>query len=751
MLKRTVLSIVAILFLALLLPKTPCGLGDDLCLGKPTFSPSYTPSEPFNITSDADFALHGFSGNGSLADPYVIVGLNITSDDSTLIWIQNTRSHFRIEDCWFSSAYAGFTPLYSLLPLTIANATNGNITHNEFADSLGGMSLYSCSNMHVNLNRFETRAQTLSVRRANHSTFERNEFGLDYVDFGAWLSLSYNCSVRSNTFFNITNVGVEFSSCTLCYLENNTLSFLEGVPTTNEIMVNLYGGEDCVVHENRIYGPCYRSINAEGIGHSITNNTISGCDYGLRGRLVDSAIKFNTFEDFRWGGIVLIRTNGTLVHHNWLSASTKYLSAGVIVYGGSGSNISSSIISRTSTGIALQGCDGALVERNTVTDSLYGLTLFSETVLPEDPDGLPTRSIVRSNVFSGGGVHFNIGAQWTDPFGNQTMTNNTLNEREIGYFENEEGLNVNGSDYGQVIFANCTGMSLLGGSFEGVKSDLLHLGYIDYGFASPVTLMSCRQCSLSSLTLFNNTMGVKIYSSTEVSLTDVNASRHSWAAVVTSRSDTLTIADSVFYDNYKGIGFSWAWDCLVQQCSFEGNNESLLLVNAPSCNVTGCSFVHNGDCVFLGGSSGGIIHDNSFIVNSRGVLLNSTSDCELTSNVFSGCRFGVVIDTFSNLNRVYDNTFTNNIVDALCVGSGNQWDDGVSIGNYWDTYSGVGPFIVDDDDQDNYPRGPTTGTQSTTTTQGGYNPLAIAGAAGVVGFVALLILVFERRKVTIED
>ena len=45
---------------------------------------SYVIHEPFNITSDTDFEIQGWPGNGSFSNPYMIENLNITTTNSTL-------------------------------------------------------------------------------------------------------------------------------------------------------------------------------------------------------------------------------------------------------------------------------------------------------------------------------------------------------------------------------------------------------------------------------------------------------------------------------------------------------------------------------------------------------------------------------------------------------------------------------------------------------------------------------------------
>jgi parallel beta-helix repeat protein len=723
-----------------------------MATGRPSYSTSYTPITPFNITSDVDFGLLSFPGNGSASNPYVISGINITSDDSTLIWIKNTRAHFRIESCWFSSKYAGFSSEYSLLPLTIANSTNGFIIDNDFEDSLAAISMYSCRNFQVISNRFETYAQTVSVRKVNDTLFEGNQFGLDHVDFGAWLSLSYNCTVRSNVFHNVTNVGLEFSYCTSCLMENNTIFFVEETVPNIVAPITLFRGRNCTAKGNRIFGPCYRGIWAEGPEHSIVANTITEPDYGIFARLESSRILGNNISGFRWIGVEMSRTNDSLVSGNNLWATSKYGSTGIAVYGGRNSTISHSTIVCTGSGMGLQGCDSMLVEENDIPDSRYGLWFFQEGVY-QNPDGVATNTRVYNNTMTGGGIHFYAEGGWDGTFGNQTIIGNTLNGREIGYFEDIEGVFMNGTGYGQLIFANCSYVSIDDGYLEGVKSDIEIYGYTDYGYASAIVFLNCRNVIATSVTLYNNTMGIEILGCSGIHVLDATASLNSWAGVVAGHTELFVVVGCSFSENLKGLAVGWTWDCWVDSCLFTDNSEGLVLATVPLCNVTGCSFIHNADGAFIGDSDGTRISGSAFLMNERGLLLNSTSDCYITGSRFWNTVFaGIIIDSHSSRNYVYDNDFRDNLPHVVCLGSSNHFDDQVSIGNRWDDYSGTGPYIIDEDDQDNFPRSPnSTSTGSHTAPNGTADPLLIAASAGIVGLVALVLVFIERRDGAVVD
>ncbi|MHA2204112.1 MAG: right-handed parallel beta-helix repeat-containing protein, partial [Candidatus Hodarchaeales archaeon] len=82
---------------------------------------NYVEHDPINITNDGELAAVANSGTGTVNDPYVIAGWNITGIPTHGISITGTTKHFRIENCWIRST-VGWRGLYVL------NSTSGTTT-----------------------------------------------------------------------------------------------------------------------------------------------------------------------------------------------------------------------------------------------------------------------------------------------------------------------------------------------------------------------------------------------------------------------------------------------------------------------------------------------------------------------------------------------------------------------------------------------------------------------------------------------
>ena len=95
---------------------------------------SYIESPPISIDGDDEFAaqaaMNSWPGTGSTVDPFLILGLNITSSSSAinLVNIENTNVTFHIQDCLFVGGATG---------ISFSNVTNGALKNSTIRDCAG--------------------------------------------------------------------------------------------------------------------------------------------------------------------------------------------------------------------------------------------------------------------------------------------------------------------------------------------------------------------------------------------------------------------------------------------------------------------------------------------------------------------------------------------------------------------------------------------------------------------------------------
>jgi len=117
-----------------------------------------------------------------------------------------------------------------------------------------------------------------------------------------------------------------------------------------------------------------------------------------------------------------------------------------------------------------------------------------------------------------------------------------------------------------------------------------------------------------------------------------------------------------------------------------------------------------------------LIGNNITANNWHGIELYYSSNNSISgNNITANNEVGILLDYSSN-NSIYHNNFINNISQVWTYGSVNVWDDSYpSGGNYWSDYTDVDqysgpyqnetgsdriwdhPYIIDENNQDNYP------------------------------------------------
>ena len=160
--------------------------------------------------------------------------------------------------------------------------------------------------------------------------------------------------------------------------------------------------------------------------------------------------------------------------------------------------------------------------------------------------------------------------------------------------------------------------------------------------------------------------------------------------------------------------------------TYNGNGIELCLPSNYN-NISGNVIAHNTHGIQLWrgasniGPSNNIITKNTIKDNYEGLILSHANNNTVSENNLLSNRIGVWLYNSFN-NTFYHNNFVNNTVQIDNRGSNNTWDDGYpSGGNYWSDYAGVDlysgpyqnvtgsdgigdtPYVIDEDNVDNYP------------------------------------------------
>jgi len=230
----------------------------------------------------------------------------------------------------------------------------------------------------------------------------------------------------------------------------------------------------------------------------------------------------------------------------------------------------------------------------------------------------------------------------------------------------------------------------------------------------------------SVLTLAAN--NVRVSGLTIKSQSYSNTSRYAYGIWV--EGDNCTISDNIIQNTYIGIWGSNPSSTTITQNTITGNikdgirffggsqntiSDNNITKNAVSgialngyLNIiTNNSITNNFRGIGLGASYSVLFGNNIESNNESGIFLDGSQNVIAENNVASN-KYGVYVTlqlTGPTGNRIFHNNFADNYVNAFDNSSGliEVWDNGSQGGgNFWSDYQST-PYIINSNNQDNYP------------------------------------------------
>jgi parallel beta-helix repeat protein len=269
-------------------------------------------------------------------------------------------------------------------------------------------------------------------------------------------------------------------------------------------------------------------------------------------------------------------------------------------------------------------------------------------------------SIIRNNTLLSGGIVVNaFVAQHRPP----TIENNTINGNSVGFFNDTGNFAISPNDFGQILLYRCSNLDIIDGQITGAtvgiqvilsQSCTIENVLLKYNARSGLRFHSSANCMVSNSTFEFNGAGIRLY-----------------------RSENTIIRESTIRDNHwSGVDMFALENCIIMRNSiFRNHLFGLVIDNCVNCTIDDNDVVSNGLSGFL------IVSSQSLLVKRNLVQQNGHIGIEFTSD--------------SSNNFVYDNRLAENEGgNANDNGHVNQWDDGISIGNFWDDYNQDGNYAI---------------------------------------------------------
>ncbi len=388
-------------------------------------------------------------------------------------------------------------------------------------------------------------------------------------------------------------------------------------------------------------------------------------------------------------GIVLENTTHGLIQN----CTIEHHSFGIYLLYSPHTTLSNNTVSNNFHGFYVRVSNDCTLRNNTAINNEYGFhvrnsdncTLVNNTATSNQIYGVylaySTNCVLKNNTLVYNGVYITTHSipEWL-----HDLRDNWVNGKPLGYFKSVNNISIDGSQYGQVILANCSDVTVSDGTFT-YSSAGIQLGF-------------CMNCSMTNNIVSNNYYGFNLYSSINCTLINNIANDNLNDGFHLYYSDNCTLISNIAAGN-SGYGF---WVVFSDNCTLTHNNitdndlglyvrelvNCNLMYNTVSNNHNGFKLYSSSNCTL----TNNIANDNTY----DGFRLDYSDNCTLMSNIAAGnSDHGIYLDENSDHNILYLNKLGHNSEsNAWDSGSFNNWDNGVSSGNYWMDYNGTGTYLV---------------------------------------------------------
>lgn len=469
-----------------------------------------------------------------------------------------------------------------------------------------------------------TRSTELSLTTSDPIIIESNQ---DFVDLGFDGSgtegdpyLVQRLSIVNNSeciFINGTDVYFEIIDC---YISAPIEGGSEGIYLEN---VTNYEIRDCVT-ENHEYG-----IRIENSGPcQIINTTTNNNYYGIYLENTSKSTIVNSTSNKEWYGFYLSESSNSKIYN--------------CTHNGNG------------WGIITFYSDDCIIANNTIE----GTISF----------GYSKNATIGNNTVHNGGFEFH-GQLYS--FYRHEIGDNWVNNKPLGFFNDNLFLTIDASLYGQVIMFNCNWSTVE----DGYLSDT-HNG---------IDLIRCYYCVVdSNLFVDCDFAGIDTY-----------------YAYYCNFTNNYAVGCDV------GFNLDYSYNIRIENNTAETCVDGIHIYGSNDITVLNNTLRENEEDGLFANTDPSYIHNNTILDNGlSGINLHFSFDCQVTGNLLFGNSKGILLN-YGGSNQIYLNKFDGNTVrSAQDDSSSSSWDDGVSIGNWYYDYNGTGVYEIPGTagSVDNYPR-----------------------------------------------
>lgn len=364
---------------------------------------------------------------------------------------------------------------------------------------------------------------------------------------------------------------------------------------------------------------------------TINNSKILNSNYGIYSWINSYSTFFNnSVTNCELGGIYA-QDSTCLILNNTID---NVESNGIPMYGSPNSNIAFNTITNCGdSGIYLSDCAGSTLRFNSLESNHDGI-YFKNT----DECYIYNNSLSNNGILmEGSSLNYYI----------HSFDNNTVNGKELGYFESLNDTSIDGSSYGLIFVVNCSFFEITDGIFDNSTQGVTILSSDNYTLTG-----------LSSLNQIDN--GFHFENCQDFMITDCIAA-NSDNGINLDASSFCDIWNSTVYENQNGM---YIWDstnCTVYNCTAYLNTEMGIYFVGQNGTILENTAYSNGDSGFKISYKdheicGNIAYNNT----ANGFRIIELINSSMTQNIANSSAVGFYLENLMNTNYsqnvAYDNS-----------------------------------------------------------------------------------------------
>ncbi|MBY9001787.1 MAG: right-handed parallel beta-helix repeat-containing protein [Candidatus Heimdallarchaeota archaeon] len=592
--------------------------------------------DPIYVNSNQNLLDVGFSGNGTLANPIIIEDLQIVNNFGSCLTINHVSLNFIIRNCYLETSSRA-------IDLDEIAAEIVQIYNNSINLSNCGIDILNCSKVNISLNTFIACQTAIKVSASSQLSIILN-FVKEFKQVGIEIYDCFNVSILNNTciaddeanfsegirLLNTSTVTLKGNNCSKCGYNLGIQAFETNYNFTieNNFVNSKFLGFFYEMENLSITVPVYGQLILQYCNNvTISNQTITNTEIGMDilecNQLI---ISNNIFKNNRYESCVI-------------SLSTNV-------------NFTSNTCENSSIGLMLRLNEDCKIKSNKFINIEEGIYFSSNS-----------KTTIFDNVFTNSSLSFALTQQYD--FSENSLYNNTVNNRIFGFFKDERDIFISDSIYEQLFLINCSNVDIQNLFFSDVYK-ALHT----------------------------------------INCTDIN------------------ILDSNFNNNHYAVFLVQSSMIEVSNCVFMDNRNAIFLMDCTNLEISRNDYFNNkGIAIYCIFSSTIDIKHNLIHNSSSGIVLFGSYYAIITFNTIQYCNnYCIKLLYSSSYNKIFSNNFIFNNLDhsgsqAYDEGYYNVWHDALNYqGNYWSNWQPIdGNYYQIDGSagsRDNYPNNTLIGEYS---------------------------------------